>query len=56
MDLSEKEKQEIRACLDRGEPLPDKYRWKLLALSTALGNGLSKMASGQKCWIDSNPP
>ena len=31
MDLSEQEKQEIRACLDRGETLPDKYRWKLFA-------------------------
>ena len=31
MDLSEQEKQEIRACLERGEPLPDKYRWKLFA-------------------------
>ena len=31
MNLSEKEKQEIRACLERGEPLPDKYRWKLFA-------------------------
>ena len=31
MDLSEQEKQEIRACLDRGEALPEKYRWKLFA-------------------------
>ena len=31
MDLSESEKAEIRACLDRGEALPDRYRWKLFA-------------------------
>ncbi len=31
MDLSESEKVEIKALLDRGEALPDKYRWKLFA-------------------------
>ena len=31
MDLSEQEKQEIKARLDLGEPLPDNYRWKLFA-------------------------
>ena len=29
MQLSEQEKQEIKGYLDRGEPLPDKYRFIL---------------------------
>lgn len=31
MDLTEQEKQEIKACLDRGEAVPDKFRFKLFA-------------------------
>ena len=31
MDLSEKEKAEIKALIDRGEPLPAKYRYLLFA-------------------------
>lgn len=31
MDLSQAEKDEIKALVDRGEPLPEKYRWKLFA-------------------------
>jgi hypothetical protein len=29
MQLTEQEKEEIRGCIDRGEPLPDKYRFAL---------------------------
>jgi adenine-specific DNA-methyltransferase len=31
MDLTEAEKLEVQALVARGEPLPDKYRWKLFA-------------------------
>lgn len=31
MQLSDQEKAEIKGCLDRGEPLPDKYRYLLFA-------------------------
>lgn len=29
MDLTEEEKAEVKGCLDRGEPLPDSYRFRL---------------------------
>lgn len=29
MQLTDQEKQEIKALIDRGEPLPDKYRFML---------------------------
>jgi adenine-specific DNA-methyltransferase len=31
MDLTDAEKLEVQALVARGEPLPDKYRWKLFA-------------------------
>ena len=31
MDLSEAERAEVKALIDRGEPLPDKYRFRLFA-------------------------
>lgn len=31
LNLTDDERAEIKACLDRGEPLPDKYRFRLFA-------------------------
>jgi DNA modification methylase len=31
MELSDDDKALVRACLDRGEPLPDRFRWLLFA-------------------------
>ncbi len=47
MDLTDDEKRKVQALVAKGEPLPDKYRWKLFAnlvrpnskLDRSLGQG-----------------
>ena len=46
MALSDRDKAEVKACIDRGEPLPERFRWMLFAepRETELIDGLDRCA------------